>query len=277
MFIIFGWGRRTMQTLGWLSPRTCSNCHNEGPWALVRIRRWFSLFFIPVIPYETDYVAMCPVCSRGINVDKREASNLVQGGRAISGSETRAGISGPSSPAVTGLIGSPRRRGRKAFVVAGVLAALILAVVLIGALQNNGNGSGSATASSVASGVPMIPAVADAYKPTSHDLDRLVTLIKGVVGLANNNTTFPDGHKARVLMAARFSSMATELGVWRTSYSEASPSTVHLCGCAIVNAKAIAGELRTPTKRAFARYEKSRLALNKAINSWDPTAALAGQ
>lgn len=80
MFIIFGWGRRTIRVLGFTAARLCANCRNTSQWQVIKVTRWFTLFFIPVIPYESRYVAMCPVCSRGIQIDAQAAQNLATGG-----------------------------------------------------------------------------------------------------------------------------------------------------------------------------------------------------
>lgn len=80
MFVIFGWGRRTVRELGFTAARLCANCRNTSPWKVLKVTRWFTLFFIPIIPYQSRYVAMCPTCSRGIQVDAQAAQSLAAGG-----------------------------------------------------------------------------------------------------------------------------------------------------------------------------------------------------
>ena len=65
MLIIFGWGFTTTKVLGAVFPLLCPNCHNEQFWVLKRIRRWFTLFFIPTFPYESTHALMCPICGVG--------------------------------------------------------------------------------------------------------------------------------------------------------------------------------------------------------------------
>ena len=65
MFIIFGWGFSTTRVFGAVFPMLCPNCQNERFWVLKRVRRWFTLFFIPVFPYESTHALMCPVCGVG--------------------------------------------------------------------------------------------------------------------------------------------------------------------------------------------------------------------
>lgn len=99
MFVIFGWGRSTRRILGWALSQMCPRCHNQRPWAVVRIRRWFTLFFIPVFPYASRYLKMCPVCSFGFETDKAGARELIQSPREIPTDEGPAQLAG-SSPAI---------------------------------------------------------------------------------------------------------------------------------------------------------------------------------
>ena len=62
--IIFGW-RTIVSTIGAVFKRMCDHCHNEDYWILTKTTRWFTLFFIPVIPLETKYFLACPVCKYG--------------------------------------------------------------------------------------------------------------------------------------------------------------------------------------------------------------------
>ena len=73
MFIVFGWGRRTNKDHGPTLPITCPNCHNQTYWRLWHSRTWFTLFFIPVIPYENDHMLLCDICKRGIRLDSAAA------------------------------------------------------------------------------------------------------------------------------------------------------------------------------------------------------------
>jgi len=66
--IIFGWGRQTIRRIGIVFKNLCGNCHNEEYWVLTRIMTWFTLFFIPVFPYEAKYNLSCPVCQYGITL-----------------------------------------------------------------------------------------------------------------------------------------------------------------------------------------------------------------
>jgi len=77
MPIIFGWGRQTVKQIGVVFKNLCNNCHNEEYWILTKITTWFSLFFIPLIPYSTKYFLSCPVCKYGLNLDQKQINELV--------------------------------------------------------------------------------------------------------------------------------------------------------------------------------------------------------
>ena len=64
-FFIIGFGKRTVDHLGSAGARVCPNCGNRAEWSNVRVRTWFTLFFIPVFPYKTQRFAMCPICKYG--------------------------------------------------------------------------------------------------------------------------------------------------------------------------------------------------------------------
>lgn len=74
--IIFGWGRQTLTQIGIVYKNLCSHCHNEEYWILTRIRTWFTLFFIPIIPYSTEYFLSCPICKYGITLNNEQINTL---------------------------------------------------------------------------------------------------------------------------------------------------------------------------------------------------------
>ena len=69
MFFIFGWGHRTNNDRGPTMPANCPNCHNDSWFHFFTYRTWFTLFFIPVIPYESKSFLLCPVCSSGLELN----------------------------------------------------------------------------------------------------------------------------------------------------------------------------------------------------------------
>lgn len=74
--IIFGWGHRTAKNFGPVRRISCGNCNNETNWHLQKLTTWFTLFFIPVIPYRMDYLLVCPICRCCVEIKKEEFDQL---------------------------------------------------------------------------------------------------------------------------------------------------------------------------------------------------------
>jgi hypothetical protein len=74
--IIYGWGFTTEKKYGPTFKNKCKNCNNEEYWILKRIISWFTLFFIPVIPYKTQYFLYCPVCEHGLFLDGDQTEKI---------------------------------------------------------------------------------------------------------------------------------------------------------------------------------------------------------
>lgn len=105
--IIFGWGFQTIKNFGPAFRRLCDHCHNEEYWILTRIMTWFTLFFIPIFPYEVKHHLACPICKYGLvlNGDQTSkikpiaiANQLLVDGK-ISEAEYNARLGEPSAPA----------------------------------------------------------------------------------------------------------------------------------------------------------------------------------
>ncbi len=77
MFIVFG-NKHSRKVLGFVDKQfNCEHCHNTTPFNLVRYREWFTLYWIPTIPYKTFYRAECPICEYGYDVDKKRAIEII--------------------------------------------------------------------------------------------------------------------------------------------------------------------------------------------------------
>lgn len=61
-FFIIGFGRTTVDYLGSAGTQVCPNCGNTREWSVIRVKRWVTLFFIPIYPYKSYDAAICPVC-----------------------------------------------------------------------------------------------------------------------------------------------------------------------------------------------------------------------
>ena len=72
MVVIFGFGRGKQEDLGEVAPGMCPNCHNQVYLHHVRSKKSVRLYFVPVVPYGTDDYLVCPVCSRGLQLSKKQ-------------------------------------------------------------------------------------------------------------------------------------------------------------------------------------------------------------
>ena len=70
MFIIWGF-RNKFHDHGPTIAATCPRCHNSVVLSHVQTRRWFTVFFLPLIPLgKGKRVLMCPICRWGRDVPK---------------------------------------------------------------------------------------------------------------------------------------------------------------------------------------------------------------
>lgn len=77
MFII--WGFRDLdKELGNVGYLHCNRCNNDSNWRLMKRTSWFTLFFIPVIPFRRVYYVYCPVCRWSTKVPKEEAKRIME-------------------------------------------------------------------------------------------------------------------------------------------------------------------------------------------------------
>lgn len=77
--LIFGWGKTTKKDFGETLPMTCPVCKNKIFMSYLRVRTWFTLFFIPVIPYSSKHYLLCGHCGNG----KEICGGDVEGIRSI--------------------------------------------------------------------------------------------------------------------------------------------------------------------------------------------------
>lgn len=63
--VVFGWGGGTPKDQGPAIPLTCPNCKNDTMYRYAVGRKWFRLYFIPLIPYDTKHFLLCPICMSG--------------------------------------------------------------------------------------------------------------------------------------------------------------------------------------------------------------------
>ncbi len=83
MFII--WGTRVMnKVLGYFNqPYKCGRCNNVSNFKLIRQRKWFTLFWIPIFPIGTKHFFGCPVCNYGNYIQKADAKNMLENNQLL--------------------------------------------------------------------------------------------------------------------------------------------------------------------------------------------------
>ncbi|EKQ57483.1 MULTISPECIES: zinc ribbon domain-containing protein [unclassified Clostridium] len=74
--IIWGWGRVTRKFIGGVTQRTCNYCNKTSVWQLCIVRTWFTLFFIPIIPYKKTYQIACPSCGSYIKLTQEQFEKI---------------------------------------------------------------------------------------------------------------------------------------------------------------------------------------------------------
>jgi len=74
--IIFGF-KTMLKALMQTQLYTCTHCNNTVPFNIVRARKWFTLFWIPVIPYSTKYYLTCSICENGYELTKDLANEML--------------------------------------------------------------------------------------------------------------------------------------------------------------------------------------------------------
>jgi hypothetical protein len=84
MFFIFGWNKPQVTEYGPVQQEVCKNCKNTDIWQLRKVDLYFSLFFIPVFPHDTQRFYHCPICNQGVSPTREDFENL----KAIAESNT---------------------------------------------------------------------------------------------------------------------------------------------------------------------------------------------
>lgn len=74
--IIFGFSKVTKKKLGTVMTRACTYCNSYSTWDLCIVRTWFTLFFIPIVPYKIKYCISCSNCESYIPLKKNQFMQL---------------------------------------------------------------------------------------------------------------------------------------------------------------------------------------------------------
>lgn len=78
MIIIFGWGHNTFKNYGPTYPVNCKQCGQDTYWNLIKICTWFTLFFIPVLRYKTQYILFCGNCEKGVELRSHQIEHALE-------------------------------------------------------------------------------------------------------------------------------------------------------------------------------------------------------
>ncbi|NNN22296.1 MAG: zinc-ribbon domain-containing protein [Acidimicrobiales bacterium] len=80
MLIIFGFRSKVSQII--VMVFHCPSCNNQVANPLYRIRRYFTLFFLPVFPVSTKYTLVCTMCNSRRIISKADAEVLINSERS---------------------------------------------------------------------------------------------------------------------------------------------------------------------------------------------------
>jgi zinc ribbon protein len=77
MFLIFSFADRKTKHLGDAGAMDCPRCNNTASWPIHRQKTYISIFFIPLIPYRTEFLLSCPVCRETRPISEAEKDQLL--------------------------------------------------------------------------------------------------------------------------------------------------------------------------------------------------------
>jgi hypothetical protein len=79
MLLIIGFGRRKKRDRGEVAQVKCPRCFNTVFYRYTHTRTWFTLYFIPILPYRSERRLECPICSHGVKILHDEVEEVMQG------------------------------------------------------------------------------------------------------------------------------------------------------------------------------------------------------
>jgi hypothetical protein len=143
----------------------------------------------------------------------------------------------------------------------------LLAVAIVSGCGTSTAGSPPTPTSTLAvtATVPPSPAPSPSYLSDPV----LQAIVSKVVQLNSSVNRTPANRQAETLLAARFSSLATQINGARRMLPGVSPEMMKVCNRAIANAQAMAAFFRSPTKKNIRRCDTSRAAFNNAMHVWN--------
>jgi hypothetical protein len=75
--LFFLWGFRSMTRTLAMATFPCRTTNQPAAHRLSRVTRWFTVFFIPVIPLGRRHLLTCSACGQSYKVTKEEAAEIV--------------------------------------------------------------------------------------------------------------------------------------------------------------------------------------------------------
>jgi hypothetical protein len=78
MFIIAGAGHPKSEKFITKQTQYCYRCNNDAYWILEKTKHHISLFFVPVVPYKTEYSFYCAICGNTTRLDKETFDRKVR-------------------------------------------------------------------------------------------------------------------------------------------------------------------------------------------------------
>lgn len=70
MFFVFGAGHKSNEEYQLGTVSHCGHCNNDSKWMIGKVTHKASLFFVPLVPYKTEYITYCPICKNGHMISK---------------------------------------------------------------------------------------------------------------------------------------------------------------------------------------------------------------
>lgn len=78
MFLIFSIADTKVKHLGNAGLMDCPRCNNTSEWPIHQQKTYFSVFFIPLVPYRTEFTLSCPVCRETRSISEAEKDRFLQ-------------------------------------------------------------------------------------------------------------------------------------------------------------------------------------------------------
>lgn len=180
------WGYRSRNKVMGQVKSVCPQCRREGFQTVVRSRRWFTLYFIPLIPFSKKSIARCNLCGFQYAMNNDQVDALFPQGQAsaVAASATPQMQFAPqaqSQQTTQQLMdegAAYMRAGRYNDAIAAFDRVILLAPTYAGAYFNKGNalfqiGRAAEAVTVYDQAIQLAPNVADAYNAKGRALDIL--------------------------------------------------------------------------------------------------------